>query len=196
MGNAGNWPSTNVTLLHRLRDANDSEGWDEFWSIYSPLIYRFCLRRFVQHEDALDVRQNAMIALRSGLTTFDPAKGKFRGWFGMLIRREIAKHRERQARHGQAIGGEFDVGDRLEAEDTEWDAEFKAHIVEVALERIKPEFEPIELIVMEQVVLRNLKPRDLVAEIGRDAAWISRVKYRLIQRLKAEVQYLSDSGLD
>ncbi|MEK6259249.1 MAG: sigma-70 family RNA polymerase sigma factor [Planctomycetota bacterium] len=196
MNNAANWPSTHLTLLARLRSLGNAEDWDEFWRIYSPLIYRFCQRRYLQHDDALDVSQNAMVALRKSLANFDPAKGKFRGWFGQLIRREIAKYKDKQDRDVQAIGGGVVPEIVQEAEDDDWDLEFNRHVVHTALSRIRVEFEPSEWEVMEQVVLAGRKPRDVAPEIGQDAAWISRAKYRLVQRLKSEVFFLANGSLE
>ncbi len=185
-----------MTLLARLRSLDDGKDWAEFWRIYEPLIYRFCHRRYVQHEDALDVSQNAMLALRKSLPNFDPAKGKFRGWFGQLLRREIAKHRRKQDRDVQATGDGI-VPEVIEKpEDADWDLEFNRHVVNAALSRIRVEFDPLEWVVMEQVVLAGRTPRSVAPEIGRDAAWISRVKYRLVQRLKSEVYFLANGGLE
>jgi len=194
--NAANWPSTHLTLIGRLREQDDAQGWAQFWEIYSPLVYRFCQRRSLQHDDALDVSQNAIVSLRRSLASFDPNKGKFRGWFGQLIRREIAKYKIRQFRDVQAGGGDHVPDDAIEAEDCDWDSDFNGHVVQVALDRIKPEFHPLEWVVMERVVLQGRKPRSIASEIDRDAPWISRVKYRLIQRLKAEVQFLANGGLE
>lgn len=196
MQSAGNWPSTKVTLLDRLADPSDPASWDEFWEIYSPLVYRFCLKRSLQHEDALDVRQNAMVSVRRSIGNYDPAKGKFRGWLGQLIRHEIAKYVASTTRQGRAVGGGFEVGQELQVEDPEWDSEFNGHVVQVALDNIKADFDAIEWIVMKEVVLAGRRPRDVTEEIGRDAAWISRAKYRLMQRLKAEVHRMAEGGLE
>lgn len=196
MSDAGKWPSTHMTLLNRLRNPEDTQGWDDFWEIYSPLVYSFCRRRDMQHEDALDVRQNAMLALRRSLPNFDPAKGKFRGWFGQLIRREISKYKDKQIRDGRAVGGEFLPDNPAQSESEDWDSQFNGHVVQIALDRIKVEFGPVEWQVMQRVVLAGSKPRAVADDIGRDAAWISRVKYRLLQRLKTEVHFLAGGGME
>lgn len=195
MNASGNWPSTHMTLIGRIADADDTEAWNEFWVTYSPLILRFCQRRQLQFEDAQDVCQNAIQSMRGSLATYDPNKGRFRYWFSQVIRREIIKHRKKQQKAGCGVGGDACFEENLDAEDLDWNEEFNKLIVNNALARIKAEFDDQEWMVMEQVVLRGRKPRDVVSEIGCDAPSISRMKYRLIKRLKEVVQFLADGDL-
>jgi len=196
MSNSAGWPSTQMTLLSRLREPGDNNVWEEFSEIYAPLIYGYCRYRQLQHADALDVSQNALVALRCGLHNYDPAKGKFRGWFCQIIWAEIARFRRKQFQGGQAVGGDFELELAAGPESDLWEEQFKNHVVNTALTRLKAEIDPLEVVVLDEVVVKGRKPRNLVTEVGRDAAWISRAKYRLMSRLKELVYFYSEGGFE
>ncbi len=196
MDNSASWPSTQMTLLSRLRDLDDDAVWQEFAKTYSSLIYGYCRNRQLQHADALDVLQNALIALRNGLINYDPAKGKFRGWFCQIIWAEIAKFRRKHYRAGRPVDHEFDQEFSVAAESEVWEQQFREHAVQVALAHLRAEIDAVKVTVLEEVVVKGRKPRNLVAEIGQDAAWISRAKYDLMQRLKELVLFYAEGGLD
>ncbi|MDB5389289.1 MAG: rpoE 7 [Planctomycetaceae bacterium] len=193
MSRAGDWPSTHETLLERLRNPDDIQGWEEFWEIYSVVIYRFCRCRGLQEADARDVCQNAAIVLQRSLPRFqyDPVQGKFRSWLGTLVAREIGKYRHRQARDGTGVGGVGIVGQELLENDATWIAEFNSYILQVSLLRIEAEFDPLEWKAFRLVWIEGRKPRDVAAEVNRAPDWLSRVKFRILQRLKVEVQFLA-----
>ena len=78
------WPSTRYTLLRRIRITDDRAAWTSFVDLYSPLVYRYCLRRGLQDADARDVVQEVFIRVGRGIERFehDPARGQFRAWLG------------------------------------------------------------------------------------------------------------------
>lgn len=192
MKRVGEWPSTRLTLLNRLLNPEDNQSWKEFWDIYSELIYRFCRKRLLRHEDAIDVRQSAMLALQRGLKTFDPEIGRFRGWFGKLILCEIYKQRSKYPEIPQL---QDDLSDKKsESDDAMWDREFATHIVGIAISRIQAEFTPLEWGVFSKVVLEGRKPAEVAAELACDPAWLYRAKYRVLKRLQAETAYLSNES--
>lgn len=196
MSNSASWPSTQMTLLSRLRDLDDDAVWQEFTKTYSSLIYGYCRNRQLQHADALDVLQNALIALRNGLLNYDPAKGKFRGWFCQIIWAEIAKFRRKQFRAGRPVDQECDQEFPAAKEREAWEQQFREHAVQVALAHIRAELDSARAMVLEEVVVKGRKPRNLVAEVGHDAAWISRMKYALMLRLKELVHFYAEGGLE
>lgn len=55
-------PTTQSSLLLRLRDARDEEAWNHFVEVYAPLVYRYARRRGLQDCDAGDVAQDVLLA--------------------------------------------------------------------------------------------------------------------------------------
>src|SRR5258708_2989526 len=127
------WPSTSMTLLARITRADDADAWSLFVGVYTPLIYKYCRKRGLQDADANEVTQNVMVQVSRviGRFRYDPAKGKFRGWLGLLTRQAISHHFERNANgvHGAPDSlSEADLAGLSGAADPEWLDHFQTHI--------------------------------------------------------------------
>lgn len=191
MSEPPSWPSTQVTLLHRLRSSGGPD-WDLFAKVYGPLIYGFCRRRGLQSADARDVVQNVFIAVRKGISRFeyDPARGRFRSWLGTITVHEIGKYRRRQQRAGQGDGGRNATHEEQD-NDAAWIVEFNGHVLQAALDRIRPEFADDMWTAFECVWIENRPSAEAAERLQRKPDWIYRAKYRILQRLKAEVGFLT-----
>ncbi|MFN0055056.1 MAG: hypothetical protein ACKV0T_23025 [Planctomycetales bacterium] len=53
-------PDTRESLLLRIRDSQDREAWQEFVSIYRPLIYRVARRHGLKNADAQNLAQEVL----------------------------------------------------------------------------------------------------------------------------------------
>src|SRR5262245_64438036 len=54
----GESPTTQLSLLARIRDVRDAQAWGEFVDIYAPLVYRLARRHGLQDADAADLAQD------------------------------------------------------------------------------------------------------------------------------------------
>src|SRR6185369_2920245 len=73
---------TRQSLLSRLKDWNDQEGWKEFFDTYWQLIYNAAVRTGLTDSEAQDVVQETLIEVATHMPGFhyDPAIGSFKGW--------------------------------------------------------------------------------------------------------------------
>lgn len=87
-------PSTQTSLLRRVRDAGDAGAWAEFDRLYGPMVVGYCLRRGLQISDAEDIRQVVMMGLARALVTFEyePERGRFRDYVGRAAAHAVARH--------------------------------------------------------------------------------------------------------
>ena len=85
------FPPTRRTLLIRLEDPEDRQSWQEFYDIYSKLIYAVAIKAGLTECEAQEALQETMIALSKSMAEFeyDPKKGKFKGWLLKLTRWRI-----------------------------------------------------------------------------------------------------------
>jgi RNA polymerase sigma-70 factor (ECF subfamily) len=54
-------PNTRNSLSLRLSDACDAEAWDQFASIYEPLVYRLARAKGFQDADAREIVQEVLV---------------------------------------------------------------------------------------------------------------------------------------
>jgi len=91
---------THTSLLSRLRDWQDQEGWREFFDTYWRLIYNVARRTGLSDAEAQDVVQNTFICLARRMPKFhyDRTRGSFKSWLRVVTRSRIqVYHRGQKA---------------------------------------------------------------------------------------------------
>ena len=192
-------PSTHATLLLRLRQTKNGEAWTRFVHLYTPLVYRYCRLRGLQDADSRDVTQQVFSIVHGSLDRFhyDPNRGRFRNWLGAVTAHEISRHTRKQSRPGRGMGAGW--GDELaelcsSAPDADWLEELQSHLLKHALATIRPEFEIVEWEAFELTWLRDVNARSAGEKLGKPAAWIYKARYKVIERLRRELELLSSDA--
>ncbi len=164
-------------------------------TIYAPLVYRYCCRHGLQDADAADVCQEVMEKVARAIRSFEyqPARGLFRNWLLTITRRQLADFHQKIARRPeQSIGsaeveGLSEEGDRPDAD---WNQDFTDRVLQVALERSRPNFEPATWRAFESVWTSKMdaatKGADKRQPLDIDLVYYS--KARVLKRLKEEVE--------
>jgi RNA polymerase sigma factor (sigma-70 family) len=192
-------PSTRVTLLVRLREHGDAAAWKTFVDLYTPLVYRYCRNRNLQDADSRDVTQQvlAIVHRTIGKFEYDRQRGRFRNWLGAVTAHEITRHQRRDRKPGKGVGegwGDDIAALSSAAVDPKWAEEFNGYIFQLALTRIQPEFEPDIWRAFDLTWLGEVKPQEAAATIGKPAAWIYKARYKVIERLKQELEFLTSDA--
>ena len=78
---------TSLSLLERLRQSPENEGWNRLSDLYAPLIRAWLRRYDVQDSDANDLVQEVLLAVSKDLGKFEHAgrPGAFRGWLRAIL---------------------------------------------------------------------------------------------------------------
>jgi RNA polymerase sigma-70 factor (ECF subfamily) len=92
---------TRRSLLSRLKNWDDSEGWKRFFDTYWRLIYSAAIKSGLSDVEAQEVVQETVISIAKKMAEFkyDPALGSFKGWLLTLTRWRIGDQIRRRARH-------------------------------------------------------------------------------------------------
>lgn len=192
-------PSTRVTLLVRLKRAEDAEAWRTFVDLYTPLVYRYCRTRGLQDADARDVTQQVLASVHRAIESFeyDPQRGRFHNWLGTITQHEVSRHQQKDRRPGKGLGG--GQGDSVAAQqdgpvDAAWLEEFNAHVFTAALDRIRPQFDDATWQAFDSTWMNDVKPRETAQRLGKTTAWIYKARFRVLQRLKSEIEFLTSDA--
>jgi RNA polymerase sigma-70 factor (ECF subfamily) len=189
---------TRPSLLLRLRDPADDEAWRVFVDTYTPLVYGYCRRRGLQPNDVADVTQDVMTEVCRSIPEFSyrPERGRFRDWLATVTRSQLLKFLRRDQRAGKGTGGP-DADDLIRQlaapeADTLWDEAFRARVLEVALKRIRPEFEESTWRAFERTWIDGQDPARVSAEVGLSVGAVYVAKSRVLKRLREEVAALAE----
>src|SRR4051812_7653090 len=92
---------TRQSLLSRLRDWQDQDGWREFFDTYWRLIYKVARKSGLEDCAAQDVVQATFIYLSRKMPKFhyQPARGSFKSWLRVITRSRINVYRRSELRN-------------------------------------------------------------------------------------------------
>ena len=180
--------TTQPSLLSRVRDPADDTAWREFDAKYRELILRYCRARGLQTSDGEDVRQIAMANLAKSLRSFEyqPARGRFRGYLGQVVRSAISRHFGRP--DGQARALDTNVLATVEADDTGradevWEREWVRHHYRLAMQTVRATFDPKSVQMFDRLLAGDGVKR-LASEFQTTTQAVHKVKQRIRDRLK------------
>jgi RNA polymerase sigma factor (sigma-70 family) len=184
---------TRASLLIRIRDAGDAESWRTFVTIYAPLVYRYACRRGLQDADAADLSQDVMEKVTRAIRSFEyqPAKGRFRDWLLTITRRQIAQFHEGRARRPEKLCGMGELeefGEEKDPPDADWNEDFNARVLQVALDRARLRFEPMTWRAFECVWLENRTAAETADTLSLHIESVYYAKSRVLKQLRDEVQ--------
>jgi RNA polymerase sigma factor (sigma-70 family) len=186
---------TRPSLLVRVRDAGDTGAWTAFVDVYAPLVYGFARRRGLKDADAADLTQEVMGEVVRSIRDFEyqPERGRFRDWLLLIARRRLFRFFERRERRTEEQRDlhSLDQAD-VQTPDSDWNDAFSARVLEVALRRIQPDFEPSTWRAFERVWLENRSAPETAAELSMKIQLVYKAKSRVLKRLTEEVQEIND----
>lgn len=199
-------PSPQPGLLARLRAADDTEGWLEFYRTCGELVRRFARRGGLTVDEADDVVQETAIGVARHLRDFhpDPARCAFQTWMLNLARwRTFDALRRRRAlvrsdpvpedpAEGRANGPDLDRIPDPHVPDfgAEGDATWVRGIERAALDRVRRSSAPEHFRIFDLYVLKGRPAREVAARVGVRVARVYLVKQRLSARLRREARRL------
>lgn len=205
---------TRASLLARLREGDDVDGWLEFFRTYRDLIRHFALKAGLTSEEADDVVQETAIGVARNLPGFryDPATCSFKTWLLNLARWRILDALRRRRTPGAISPGAADPpgtdGGRTSGDSTvgplieripdpqvpdfgvDWDEAWKRSLERAALERIRQSVDPVQFQIFDLYVLKERPAREVAARVGVGVARVYLAKQRVTARLRREVRRL------
>jgi RNA polymerase sigma-70 factor (ECF subfamily) len=189
-------PETRLSLLVRLRGERDDEAWAEFVEIYGPLIYRVIRRQGVQHVDAEDLTQQALVAVSGAIGRWSPGEheGSFRAWLFRIARNMLVNFVTRRRSQNVGVGGssfaellreqpQADAGSQ-----TVIDAELRAEMLRWAAHKVRSEFQESTWQAFWRTAVDG-EPIPAVAEaLGLSVGSVYAARSRVMARLRKKVQ--------
>jgi RNA polymerase sigma-70 factor (ECF subfamily) len=185
--------TTSATLLIRLRQPEDRAAWNRFVELYTPLLYRWARGAGLQEPDAADLVQEVFILLLRKLPDFSYNRQRsFRAWLRTVT---LNKWRERCRRLSLPMADGRATPIETVAEDAAtdlWEAEYQQLLFRRALEIMQSEFQPTTWRACWEVVVVGRTTADVGAELGLNVAAVRCAKFRVLCRLREELDGLLD----
>ena len=178
--------TTRPSLLIRVRNRGDQIAWQEFDSVYRPLLYRIALARGIGATEAEEIAQQCMAAVNRYIDSFDydPKRGKFKGWLATMVNNRI-KNLLRDRRDAQARTQDFDgLRETGLSPDEVFDKLWRQEHLRHCLRLIKSEVEESTFRVFVAYVMEE-QPIDKVCEaFHMTANQVHAIKSRMTRRIR------------
>jgi RNA polymerase sigma-70 factor, ECF subfamily len=184
--------TTPVSLLKRLREANQPEDWKRFVELYTPVLYYWATRLGLQQADAADLVQDVLVICCQKLPEFTYDRQKsFRGWLRTVL---VNKHREMLRRRREttlppdaapledlaAPAGDDPLGDK----------EYQQLLVSRALQLMQKDFRPTTWRACWETTVGDKSPAEVADELGISLRAVYLARIRVLQRLRQELEGL------
>ncbi|UCE59886.1 MAG: sigma-70 family RNA polymerase sigma factor [Phycisphaerales bacterium] len=160
----------------------------EFDAKYRKLILCYCRARGLQTADAEDIRQIAMTNLAKALRSFEykPARGRFRGYLGQVVRSAISRHFKRPDAQARAL--DTNVLATVEADDAGqtdevWEREWVRHHYRLAMQAVRAAFDPKSVQIFDRLLAGDGVSR-LASDFQMTTQAVHKIKQRIRDRLK------------
>ncbi len=186
--------ATRPSLLLRIRDPQDADSWSNFVDLYSPLLLRYARKRGLQEADAADVTQDVLVQLAKSIRSFEyrPERGRFRDWLGTVVRHRVLRFFKREANQARRADGEWLDDLPATQQDSDWSDAFNAHILNAALEHVRPHFEETTWEAFRLAWLEQQPATTVAEKLDVPVAGVYLAKSRVLKRLREEVMLIAE----
>jgi RNA polymerase sigma factor (sigma-70 family) len=195
---------THASLLERLKDLDDQESWQQFYSTYRRLILSFAVKHGLTETEAEEVVQETVITVARNLPEFqyDPKRCSFKTWLFNLalwrIQDQIRKRHPEEVPFHRKPGGKVRTGtvERLPGPEGErlaalWEEEWKKDLFERALAKLRADLvDEKQYQIFDLYALRHWPAHKVARSLGVSLSSVYYNKLCVSRLLRREIQRL------
>ncbi len=196
------FPETKASLIRRITDTGDAQAWDEFVRLYQPAIYRLASRQGMQHADAEELAQEAMLAVARAVERWvpDPDRGRFRNWLFRIARNLSVNFRTRRKHQVWGTGssgmqavleGKCDATGALSQL---FELEYQRAVFQCAATQVQSDVTEKTWQSFWLSTIEDLPIADVAIRLGMSVGAVYIARNRVIARLRAQVQRIEDDA--
>jgi RNA polymerase sigma factor (sigma-70 family) len=189
-------PTTQPSLLIRLRDQGDERAWAEFAEIYGPLLNQLARRKGLQDADAQDLVQDVFRAVARAIERYDPdpARGSFRGWLSRIAGNLIINLLAAQRRHPRGTGDTDmqrlleEQPDLLAEESALFESAYRKRLLSWAAERVRGTFSDAMWQAFWRTGVEGQPVKEVAKSLGMSIGTVYQYKSRVVARIRREIE--------
>lgn len=196
-------PETRASLVLRLQNGEDLAAWDEFASVYAPVIYRTACRIGLQPADAEDCVQEVLTSVAGSVGKWIERddRGGFRAWLFRITRNTSIDFLTRRRHRPWAEGGDAnadrinDVQARTSAS-RQFDLEFRREIFARSSEIVRTQVSPATWQAFYRTSVLDDPIAEVAAELSMSIGSVYIARSRVMKRLQQTVKSFKDLSHD
>jgi RNA polymerase sigma factor (sigma-70 family) len=195
--------ATRASLLERLKDLEDQDSWEQFYTTYRKLIFSFAVKHGLSGTEAEEVVQETVITVARNLPEFryDPQRCSFKTWlFNLTLWRiqdqlrkrrpdDVSMHRKLE-QTDRTSTVERVPGPESEHLSALWEQEWKQDLFERALAGVKARVEEKQFQIFDLYALQKWPARKVARSLGVSLPRVYVAKHRTLALLNKESRRL------
>lgn len=183
---------TSSSLLLRIRNPQDTQAWELFGELYTPIIYRYLVSRGLQDADAVDLTQETLIEVARCIQRFEyhPETGRFRSWLVTVVRRRLYRFWNQQ--RNEVSLDEQSVEALETGDDAQWLDLFQSELLRLAINRVRMEVEEKTWLAFSMTWIEDLSAAEVSRKLNMPIDLVYSAKARFLKRLESEIKMLGD----
>ncbi len=189
------FPETRESLIARMQDHSDGRAWEEFLSIYEPVVLRMAKRRGLQDADANDTAQQIFTSISKSIDRWEPQENgpPFRAWLSTIARNAITKTLSRRPK--DLASGSTSIAELLDCQpaadaENELLNEARREVLRCATNQVRSEFSSDTWTAFERTSFDNQSIESVARALGRSTGAIYVARHRVTARLREKVKSL------
>jgi len=196
--------ATRRSLITRLKNWDDDEGWREFFLTYWKLIYSVAVKSGLTQTEAEDVVQETVVTVARTMDKYryERDKCRFKTWLMRITRMRIVDqfrkrkpdfvssldHHESNSPRTATVERVADPAPFV-VEDV-WESEWEKNLVDAAMERVKHQVKPEHYQIFYLSVVKQISSGRVAQTLGVNPARVYLVKHRVASLVKKEMKRL------
>jgi RNA polymerase sigma factor (sigma-70 family) len=195
-------PETRNSLILRLPDKRDVEAWDQFVSIYEPLVYRLARAKGFQDADAQEIVQEVLVAVSRAVERWepDPARGRFRDWLFRIARNLMINFLTRR-KHLPIGSSDSEIAELLEnhidprcEESATFDLQYCREVFRWAAKQVRDQVKERTWNAFWMTSIDGRAIAEVASELKMSVGAVHIARSRVLGRLRETVETLELSG--
>lgn len=190
---------TRQSLLCRLKNWDDREGWKEFFDAYWRLIYSVAVKAGLTASEAEEVVQETVASIAKQMPTFQYDKTRsFKAWLLQITRWRIAdQFRKRSPWESTRPLASDDSSrtstvNRIPAPETDlesfWNDEWQKNLVDAAMQRVKACVTPRQYQMFDLYAVKGWPVTEVARTLNVSAARVYLAKHRVSRLVREELR--------
>ena len=187
--------STRVSLILRLKDADDVIAWEEFTAIYSPVIYRVAIKRGLQAADAENIVQEVFAAVIRSVSQWleRENRGKFRAWLLRITHNESINLMTRKATRPLGKGGDaaYQLMEQIPAStklEEMFETEYQNSVFQWASDQVKNSVTKLNWQAFWMTSIEGVTVDKVTQSLGMSRGQVDTAKRRVMAKIKKRVK--------
>ncbi|MEO1527797.1 MAG: sigma-70 family RNA polymerase sigma factor [Planctomycetota bacterium] len=182
--------STRPSLLIRIKDSSNAKAWQEFFDLYSPLIYSYARQRGLEHDDAEDIRSSVYETVVTKIVEFDYTDGKtgFRAWLRTVVHRRVVDFYRKKRPESAESSDLRNLEDPQRSADEIWDRNWRLHHLKHCVAEVGRRVNPASFQAFQLLTEKELSVAEVCEQLKMTPGQVHKIKSRFLELVRQEMQ--------